>query len=217
MSAEARVSRPAEGADRFRPARALAAASIGLAAGLFATWLARSDERAAPSTTAMPAPEPPAATLDAESAAQDALAAEATTAVADAAVADAAVAHAAPLAQAAAWKRSVTLGTVAYLRCDGVELRSGRFPCPRDQALEAAGWRALEALASCRDADPGAGALEVRLDLAGHEVVDARYLCGEETGLDAAAIERCVDGTLRELRTELQPDRMIVSFRLELR
>lgn len=238
VSAHARVSRPDEGADRLRPARALAAASIGLAAGLCTVWLARDDLDATPggaptatASHALPpeidalAPETDAGSSHAGAVVGDS-AATTVRAVADAGMAQrsegpAADAGADRAVRRTAASRAVVLGTVAYLRCDGVELHGGRFPCPRDRALEAAGWQILEGLSGCTNGDPGAGTLEARIELAGHDTVDARFSqvepAGAGAGLELRAVDRCVGAALRALHSELAPSRMIVSFRVELR
>jgi hypothetical protein len=107
-------------------------------------------------------------------------------------------------------------GVVVYVRCDGIERPERRYPCPRDRKLEQAVWRALAQLPGC-PVPTGEGRGEVRLDFrrgAGAPRLRVRALRGS---LDGAAVEKCVSGTLRALRTRLRPDRMITAFRFALR
>jgi hypothetical protein len=110
-------------------------------------------------------------------------------------------------------------GRVAYLRCDGLRNERGRFPCPRDAALEQAVWDVLATLPRCTPS-LGRGGVDVRLDLVRGERTQARVLAitgSPEPSLDSDQVYACVGSRLARLSTALDPIYMMVSFRAALR
>lgn len=110
-------------------------------------------------------------------------------------------------------------GRVAYLRCDGLSGERGRFPCPRDSALERAVWDVLNGLPTCVPS-LGRGGADIRLDIARDQKTEARVLAvagAPEPSLDPQAIQACIGPRLKRLQTSLDPIYMMISFRFSLR
>ncbi len=219
-----RLSRPQ--ADRPRPLQLIAIAIVAGALGVGVAWLnarsmpATQAERAAP--RARPRPETPH-TVPAQAksplpqtpqpAQQIAQPRAAAVSPPPTAALVAATANTTPTTKPAALVR----GFVAYLRCDGLERRGRRFPCPRDPALEAAVWRDLAALPGCTHVALGQGPFEARLGFlgAGAPTVDLRGTA--ETALHLDAVRQCVADRLTRNRTRLGSPRLVVAFHAELR
>jgi hypothetical protein len=108
-------------------------------------------------------------------------------------------------------------GIVAYVRCDGLPLRGGRFPCPRDQELEQRVWHTLHQLEHCDLAREQRGQAEVRFEFGRIGAPTLRVTTVESGGLDPEVVAKCAGLALAATRTTLRPDRMIVRFRFELR
>ncbi len=114
--------------------------------------------------------------------------------------------------------RRVEPGRIAYLRCEGVPQRPGPYPCPRDEALEAAVWAVLDTLPRCADAPAGLGESDVRLELIAGAPTDAK-LRAPRPGvprLDGPAILRCAAGPLSHLATTTGATKLVLSFRFAL-
>ncbi|HJL16181.1 MAG TPA: hypothetical protein RMH99_11015, partial [Sandaracinaceae bacterium LLY-WYZ-13_1] len=114
---------------------------------------------------------------------------------------------------------SVRRGRVAYLRCDGVEHAGGPFPCPRDEALEAAVWSIVDGLAACAGAPSAPGRGDVRLDYRGDAApaIDWRDTFADDVvRLDAARVLGCLREELAGTRQSLGARRLLVSFRFAL-
>ncbi len=110
-------------------------------------------------------------------------------------------------------------GRVAYLRCDGLRNEHGRFPCPRDAALEQSVWDVLNTLPRCAPS-LGRGGVDVRLDLVRGERTQVRVLPiagSPEPSLDDDQVYACVGARLARISTSLDPIYMMVSFRAVLR
>jgi hypothetical protein len=107
-------------------------------------------------------------------------------------------------------------GRVAYVRCDGVAKHEGRFPCPRDRALERGAWEALRSLEHCPRLGPGGA--DVRLEF-GPQGPPAVHVLSPRTGnsLDRDLVAKCVGMALGQTRTALRADRMLVAFEVTLR
>lgn len=107
---------------------------------------------------------------------------------------------------------------VAYLRCDGAQVRRGRFPCPRDRALEQRVWRVLQTAAQC----PGIQALpagELRLDWKPGRAV--RLSAWEERAAGRrrqrrSSWLRCLSPSLQDVQSRIRARRLIVAFRFAL-
>lgn len=115
--------------------------------------------------------------------------------------------------------RSVRRGRVAYLRCVGVERRGGRFPCPRDEALEAAVWPVIDRLTACSDPPRTAGRADVRLDYAGEGPPEVQWrdtFADDVVRLDRERVLGCLAEGLAETRQTLGAERLLVSFRFRL-
>jgi hypothetical protein len=123
-----------------------------------------------------------------------------------------------PTAVPFAGPRRVEHGRVAYLRCDGVPQRPGPYPCPRDEALEAAVWNVLETLPRCAEAPPGLGESDVRLELARDRptVLRLRAPRPDVPRLDGAAVLRCAAGPLSHVATTSGATRLMLAFRFSL-
>lgn len=118
---------------------------------------------------------------------------------------------------AAASKLRVVPGVFAYLRCDGLPQRRGRYPCPRDRTLEGAIRKAIEALPSCREAHAIArGAFDVRLEIGAAGTVEELHVRAPSDGAERA-VRACAGPALRKEHTALRPTRMIVSMRFKAR
>jgi hypothetical protein len=115
--------------------------------------------------------------------------------------------------------RKLEVSRVAYLRCDGLEQKRGDFPCPRDTALERAGWRILQEIATCQLADPGTGYADVRLDFRRGKRPTVRILLPRKQRpvLKRQALYDCVGKPLTSLTTALDPLYMVVSFQFWIR
>jgi hypothetical protein len=106
---------------------------------------------------------------------------------------------------------------VAYLRCEGVPPAPGPFPCPRDPKLEREARAVLSTVSEC----PGAivSQIDVRLDFRRREETGVRVLQGRDSvqEVDTDAVYECVVDRLTPLKTTLDPEHMVVSFRFELK
>ena len=112
--------------------------------------------------------------------------------------------------------RELVKGQIAYLRCEGVPLQDGPFPCPRDRRLEKQVWSALERLQQCAvPASNGGVELRVEFRTRGRHTFELRSSAGSET-FDTAA-HACLAGDMELVRTSLRPLLMTVLFRFELR
>lgn len=112
--------------------------------------------------------------------------------------------------------RTVRRGRVAYLRCDGVRRRGGRFPCPRDDALEATVWSVVEGLIRCEGGPVGAGHADVKLDYPGHGAPEVHWrdtFADDVVRLDRDEVIRCLEPGLVQTRQSLGAERLLVSFR----
>lgn len=109
-------------------------------------------------------------------------------------------------------------GVVAYLRCEGVPQRRGKYPCPRDRALEERIRVILEALPSCRDsaAIPRGRSFELRLELGASGGFKELLVKGPNEAAEKA-VRACAGPALRKERTDLKSTRMIVSMRFKAR
>jgi len=109
-------------------------------------------------------------------------------------------------------------GVVAYVRCEGLEQRGSRFPCPRDRKLEEHVWHALAQLADCTDPELGRGSAELRLTLAKSRThaVDFRS-SAVGPSLNLRALTKCAGGKLANARTSLKAPHAVVSFRFGLK
>ncbi len=123
-----------------------------------------------------------------------------------------------PTATPFAGPRRVERGRVAYLRCDGVPLRPGPYPCPREERLEEAVWAVLETLPRCAEAPAGLGETDVRLELArdAPPEVKLRAPRADVPRLDGAAVLRCVAGPLSHVTTSSRATRLMLAFRVTL-
>ncbi len=112
-------------------------------------------------------------------------------------------------------------GRVAYLRCDGAPQAPGPFPCPRDAALEAMVWAAIDQTLDCDPAlPPGQADLVVEWDReagASAPMITTRDTFPDEAiRTDAAALLACVSPSLSSATTIITGDRLRVGFRFEL-
>ncbi|MFW5876051.1 MAG: hypothetical protein ACOCXM_04890 [Myxococcota bacterium] len=101
---------------------------------------------------------------------------------------------------------------VAYLRCEGLPLEEGPYPCPRDRALEEAAWSAIDTLPECPGAPPPAGQADVRLHFGAQDPPEVR-LRSRATDLEQAPLLDCLREPLGALTTIHEPEDMVVSFR----
>jgi hypothetical protein len=115
-------------------------------------------------------------------------------------------------------QRSFEVGSVAYVRCDGLERARERYPCPRDRAFEQQVWRTLERLPDCTAADPGRGEAEVRFTLRRAAAAPGVEIKSATSGpsLNSRAVSKCVSSKLRQARTRLRSTHTVVSFRFGL-
>jgi len=229
-----RIERPSARADRVSLARLLAIALSCFLLGIGAVVLNAGGKRIVIRT---PAAAPPAESAAAESESADdrharAAAGDASApptfviaegdagalalvlALPEPVDAGAEVPRAAPFAGA----RRVEPGRVAYLRCEGVPQRAGPYPCPRDEALEAAVWAVLDTLPRCAEAPAGLGESDVRLELVAGAPTDAK-LRAPRPGvprLEGPAILRCTAGPLSHLATTTGATKLVLSFRFAL-
>lgn len=109
-------------------------------------------------------------------------------------------------------------GRVAYIRCDGVPLQAGPYPCPRDLTLEEQVWGILERVPECPMAPRAPGETDVRIELVPGEPTDVRLLGRPRAGqteLDGPRVLACVR-PLANVRSELGASRLLLSFRFSL-
>jgi hypothetical protein len=121
---------------------------------------------------------------------------------------------------AAGAERRIVRGRVAYLRCEGVPLRPGPVPCPRDATLEAQAWEAIEALTGCPALPPSPGEADVVIDLAPGRPTEVRTrdtFGSDVVRLDGSRVVECLAGPLSSVRETLGSTRLVVSFRFAVR
>jgi hypothetical protein len=127
----------------------------------------------------------------------------------------------APVAQVATalgpHEHNLKVGIVAYDRCEGLPQNPGRFPCPRDLALEQYVWRSLRGLEHCAVAKDALGSGEIKLEFAGSRLQSVRINKPKRDGLDRDVVSKCAGGALAAARTAFSPEQMLVRFRFELR
>jgi hypothetical protein len=111
----------------------------------------------------------------------------------------------------------VKVGIVAYDRCEGLPQSPGRFPCPRDLALEQYVWRSLRGLEHCALARDAIGNGEIKLEFAGSRLQSVRINKPKRDGIDRDVVSKCAGGALAAARTAFSPEQMLVRFRFELR
>ncbi len=162
----------------------------------------------APTTPTTPAPTTPAVTAAARPAA--------TTPVATPAAP-----RTSPPPRGTGAASRVHRGRVAYLRCDGAPQSTGPFPCPRDAALEAAVWAAVEQVTACQPpVPPGSADLVLEWDREAGATVPAittrDTFPDDALRTDAAAVVTCVTPALATLTTTIPGDRIRVGFRFAL-
>jgi hypothetical protein len=110
----------------------------------------------------------------------------------------------------------VRRGRIAYLRCDGVPPQRGPFPCPRDEAMEAAVWPAIDGLVACAQGPRQAGEGDLRIEFTGPGAPDVGWrdtFPRNTVRLDDTAVLACVRGPLAAARQSLGAQRLLVSFR----
>jgi hypothetical protein len=107
-------------------------------------------------------------------------------------------------------------GVFAYLRCEGVKQRPGKYPCPRDRDLEARMRTIIEALPTCREAHaiPRGRSFDLRLELGPGGTFKELQVKGPNEAAERA-VRACAGPGLRKERTELNSTRMIVSMRFK--
>ena len=114
----------------------------------------------------------------------------------------------------------VRRGRVAYLRCDGAPPASGPFPCPRDAALEATVWAAVDQLLACTPPlPPGQADLVLQFDRAASPelTVTTRDTFPEDAiRTDVAGVVTCLGPTLAASTTTVPGDLVRVGFRFSL-
>jgi hypothetical protein len=112
---------------------------------------------------------------------------------------------------------SVAPSFIAYLRCEGVRQRKGRYPCPRDRALELGMREVIQNLPTCREAHAiSRGMFDVRLELGKEGAVTDLHVKAPNEDADRA-VRACAAAAFRKLHTTLRPTRMIVSMRFKAR
>lgn len=108
-------------------------------------------------------------------------------------------------------------GRLAYLVCEGVALRAGPYPCPRDPALEEAVWSSLRGLAECLP-QPRSGDIRLRFEADSGPALEIRAIPrAPETTIRESELRRCTGNSLTELRQGLNAERLVVSFRFRAR
>lgn len=109
-------------------------------------------------------------------------------------------------------------GVFAYLRCEGVPQRRGKYPCPRDRELEIRMRSIIEALPTCREAHAisRGRSFEIRLELGAGGGFKELDVNGPNEAAERA-VRACAGPALRKEHTKLQPTRMIVSMRFKAR
>jgi hypothetical protein len=112
---------------------------------------------------------------------------------------------------------SVRHGRVAVLRCDGAPHQTGPFPCPRDEALEAIVWAAVDSLPACETPPPpGEADLVVDFDRSagGAAVLRARDTFRDDVvRSDGALVVSCLTTALAAAATPITGERLMFSFR----
>jgi hypothetical protein len=109
-------------------------------------------------------------------------------------------------------------GIVAYVRCDGLERKGARFPCPRDRELETRIFTTLAKLPACRQATLGLGQGEVRLEWKDGNAPTIDVRGGNDgASLNERAVSQCVAKALGTTRPKLHSAHWIVAFRFALR
>ncbi|MFO0686714.1 MAG: hypothetical protein U0234_31925 [Sandaracinus sp.] len=115
----------------------------------------------------------------------------------------------------------VRRGRVAYLRCDGAPQTSGPFPCPRDAALEASVWSAVDQSTACTPPLPP-GNVDLVIEWERESGASAPTIATRDTfpddalRSDAAGVIACLTPALSTLTTTIPGDRIRVGFRFEL-
>jgi hypothetical protein len=109
-------------------------------------------------------------------------------------------------------------GVFAYLRCEGVPQRRGKYPCPRDRPLERRVRSIIEALPTCRQAQAisRGRSFEIRLELGAGGAFNELDVNGPNEAAERA-VRACTGPALRKEHTELRTTRMIVSMRFKAR
>lgn len=141
----------------------------------------------------------------------------AATAVPAAGVAPAPTTAIAPAPAAAGAQHTIVHGQLAYLRCEGVPLEAGPYPCPRDRHLERQVWSAVDALQQCALPALSTPDVELRVELrsrGGKHALEVRPADGSEAFARAATA--CLAPPLESVRTQLRPIFMVVAFRFEV-
>ncbi len=113
----------------------------------------------------------------------------------------------------------VRRGRIAYLRCDGIALRRGPFPCPRDEALEAAIGSVIDGLLACPAGPRAAGEGDLRIELTRDGPPDVGWrdtFSSATVRLDSESVLACVRGPLAAARQSLGAERLLVSFRFAI-
>lgn len=216
------IRRPPPADDQPKPWTVAAVAVVGLAAGLLlAARVAPAEDRATSPPKA--GSEPPAAEHDpAEVPAKMAEPPPEPEPSDDDGATKAATSEPKPRtakpaagAPSALTQRVIEPGRVAYLVCEGVPLRQGPYPCPRDLELEESVWNALDALPECPTAPTGTGQVDVRLHYEGSQDPEIRFLPAA-TDLDIPSLSSCLDPSLRKLHSALGASSLVVSFRFRI-
>jgi hypothetical protein len=129
----------------------------------------------------------------------------------------AAPAPAAPAPAAASAQHTIVHGQLAYLRCEGVPLESGPYPCPRDRHFERQVWSAIDGLQQCSLPALSTPDVELRVELksrGGKHALEVRPADGSSAFANAALA--CLTTPLESVRTQLRPIFMVVAFRFEV-
>lgn len=124
--------------------------------------------------------------------------------------------NAAEPAAATARPSTITLGRIAYIRCEGTsETTTGA--CPRDASIERRVTEALESLPSCPTLSGKTGEGDVRVVFASGRMSGLGFRDVGPEGVDREAVRACLEPRLGQLRTNLPVTRMTVAFQFELR
>jgi hypothetical protein len=108
-------------------------------------------------------------------------------------------------------------GAVSYARCENPEQHKRGANCPRDPKLEAAVWSALQSALACYSGKPGSGQAELRLTLHRARPLGIEWQAPVQgRSLNLRAVSQCAGERLSKLRTHLQTDRTLVTFRFGL-
>lgn len=113
----------------------------------------------------------------------------------------------------------IVRGRVAYLRCEGVPMRPGPAPCPRDEVLEARGWEAIDRLLECTAMPRTAGEADVVIDFLPGAIPEVRSRDTFGRGvvrLDAERVVACLAPSLASVPQSVGSSRLVVSFRFAL-